>query len=165
MMASIKRPLSTSRKSPAVVGVVNAPASRLASLSARQEAVLVLSFLLLWVSLAHSLEDFVYGIPARFGLSVASAAIILGAGYVIQVIGIVLASKATRSGYLLTFATGAVWAIAAAVDHLGEVLTVWPYREGIISKALEVGIMLIGITLALASGWALMPLFRRHAMQ
>ncbi|HCI80420.1 MAG TPA: hypothetical protein DHW02_12100 [Ktedonobacter sp.] len=116
-----------------------------------QMGVILLSFLLLWVSIAHSLEDFVYGIPARFGLSVVTAALVLGAAYVVQVTGILLASKHARSGYMITFATGAVWAIAAAADHLKEVLTVWPYREGVLSKLLEVGIMLVGAALAVIS--------------
>lgn len=116
-----------------------------------QKGVIVLSLLLLWVSMAHSLEDFVYGIPARFGLSVISAALVLGAVYVVQVTGILLASKNARSGYMLTLATGAVWAIAAAADHLKEVLIVWPYREGVLSKLLEVGIMLVGAALAVVS--------------
>lgn len=125
-----------------------------------QRLVMVLSLLLFGVSIAHSLEDFVYGIPARFGLSVATAAVLLAAGYVIQVTGMLLASRGQRVGYLLTLATGAAWAIAAALDHLGEVLTVWPYREGAISKALEVGIMLAGAVLTLAS---LRVLFSRPA--
>ena len=119
-----------------------------------QNLVIGFSLLLLWVSIAHSLEDFVYGIPARFGLSVATAALILGAGYAVQVTGILLAAKVLRPGYLITLATGAVWTVAAAVDHLGEVLTVWPYREGIISKVFEVGIMLTGAALTLVSLWA-----------
>lgn len=81
----------------------------------RQAWVIALSLLLLWGTLAHVLEDFVYGIPARFGVSVA---------------------------------TGAAWACAAAIDHLGEILTVWPYREGVISKVLEVGIIVVGAALA-----------------
>lgn len=131
----------------------------------RQTAVILFSFLLLWVSIAHSLEDFVYGIPARFGLSVALAALILGAGYGVQVAGILLASKEKRAGYFLTGITGAVWAIAAAVDHLGEVLTAWPYREGVISKALEVGIMLFGVVLAVISLLALLPRFNRQTQK
>lgn len=121
-----------------------------------QKLVLSLSLLLLWVSIAHSLEDFVYGIPARFGLSVATAARLLGAGYVVQVTGVVLSARGQRAGYVLTLATGAGWTLGAAIDHLGEVLTAWPYREGVISKALEVGIMLTGGMLALVSLWVLL---------
>lgn len=120
------------------------------------------SLLLLWVSIAHSLEDFVYGIPARFGLSVAIAALFLGAGYVVQVIGILLAAKEQRLGYALTFVTGATWAIAAALDHLSEVLTIWPYREGFISKTLEVGIMVVGAVLVIVSLRALVVSSHPH---
>ncbi|GAC1401910.1 MAG: hypothetical protein NVS4B12_13140 [Ktedonobacteraceae bacterium] len=129
-----------------------------------QQGVIWLSLLLLWVSIAHSLEDFVYGIPARFGLSVVTAALVLGAGYVVQATGILLASKNQRSGYMLTLTTGAGWTIAAAADHLKEILTVWPYREGVISKVLEVGIMLVGAALAIASLVVLLSR-RLHAIQ
>jgi len=83
------------------------------------------------VSIAHSLEDFVYGIPARFGLSVATAALLLGAGYVVQVTGILLATRGRRIGFVLTFATGAGWAICLGGvcllfrGHLPGSLPVW----------------------------------------
>jgi hypothetical protein len=118
-------------------------------------AVIVCSLALLGVSVAHSLEDFVYGIPARFHLSVIDAALLLGAAYIVQVSCLLLATLRARIGYLLTGLTGAAWAIAAAVDHLGEVLHVAPYRAGIVSKALEVGIIVMGVLLAAASTWAL----------
>ncbi|GAC1448677.1 MAG: hypothetical protein PVSMB5_35610 [Ktedonobacteraceae bacterium] len=131
----------------------------------KAQAIIVgLSLLLLGISIAHSLEDFVYGIPARFGLSVATAALLLGAGYVVQVTGILLATRGQRIGFVLTFATGVGWSIAAALDHLGEVLIVWPYREGVISKALEIGIMLTGGGLALVSLWTLLPLHQRRML-
>lgn len=156
MMSPTERPPSPRPDS--LVGEAGATTPR--KLFMVQRLVMVLSLLLFGVSIAHSLEDFVYGIPARFGLSVATAAVLLAAGYVIQVTGMLLASRGQRVGYLLTLATGAAWAIAAALDHLGEVLTVWPYREGAISKALEVGIMLAGAVLTLAS---LRVLFSRPA--
>lgn len=56
-----------------------------------------------------------------------------------------------RIGSELTGLTGAGWAIAAAADHLGEMLTVAPSREGVLSEALEVGIMVVGALLAAAS--------------
>lgn len=117
-------------------------------------AVIASSLALLGISVAHSLEDFVYGIPARFHVSVIDAALLLGAAYIVQVGCLLLAAQRVRSGYVLTGLTGAGWAIAAAADHLGEVLTVAPYREGILSKALEVGIMVVGVLLAAASAWA-----------
>ncbi|GEM_PF-4466745 len=125
--------------------------------------VLTSSLALIGVCIAHSLEDFVYGIPARFHLSVMTAALLLGAAFVVQVGGIVLATSRRRLGYLVTGLTGAGWAVAAAADHLGEVVFVSPYREGILSKALEVGIMGIGALLAIVSLWALLGGASRHA--
>ncbi len=164
-MSSTKRPQTIQPDSSSMATPTKTTGKAfLLNLQSRQTLVIGCSLLLLWVSIAHSLEDFVYGIPARFGLSVATAALLLGAGYVVQVTGILLATKGQRSGYVLTLVTGAVWAIAAALDHLGEVLTIWPYREGVISKALEVGIMLTGVALALVSLWALLPLLPRRML-
>lgn len=164
-MSSHSRPLFPHSRSQE--GAKEAPlaGSRCFFTTRKQVAVLLFSFLLLWVSIAHSLEDFVYGIPARFGLSVGLAALILGAGYGVQVAGMLLASKESSAGYFLTGITGAAWAIAAAIDHLGEVLTAWPYREGVISKALEVGIMIFGVVLAVISLLALISRFNRQAQK
>lgn len=41
-------------------------------------AVFALSLALLGISVAHSLDDFVYGIPARFHVSVIDAVLLLG---------------------------------------------------------------------------------------
>lgn len=163
-MSSAQRPLSTQPSDPsAATSARTSNTVFLPNLWTRQALVIGFSLLLLWVSIAHSLEDFVYGIPARFGLSVAAAALLLGAGYVVQMTGILLAMRGHRAGYALTLATGAVWALAAAFDHLGEILTAWPYREGAISKALEVGIMLAGGALALVSLWVLASFSSRCA--
>lgn len=110
-----------------------------------------LAALLVGVSIAHSLEDFVYGIPARFGFSIEAAAALLGAYYVGQTLLIVLAARGQATGYLGNLAAGIIWLIAAAADHLGEVLFVWPYRAGFSSKAFEVALMLVALALAVAS--------------
>lgn len=110
-----------------------------------------LGALLVGVSIAHSLEDFVYGVPARFGLSVELAAVLLGLYYVGQTLLIALAARGNPFGYLGNGVAGIVWLVAAALDHLGEVLFDWPYRAGLSSKAFEVALMLVAIALAVVS--------------
>lgn len=100
--------------------------------------------LLVGVSSAHVCEDFVYGVPARFGVAVAPAAVFVGVAYAVHAVLIALAARGATSGYLGNAAAGLGWFLAAALDHLGEVLFDSPYRAGVISKALEVGIMLAG---------------------
>jgi len=107
--------------------------------------------LLVGVSVAHVCEDFVYGVPERFGVAVAPAAVLVGLAYAIHVILIALAARGEALGYLGNLAAGVGWLLAAALDHLGEVLFDSPYRAGFVSKALEVGIMLAGLALATVS--------------
>jgi hypothetical protein len=113
--------------------------------------VVALAALLIGVSVAHVLEDFVYGIPARFGFDVAPAAALVGLAYAGHAILVALAARDRIVGYLGNLVAGIVWFVAAAYDHLGEVLFATGYRAGLISKAFEVGLMLSGVALAVVS--------------
>jgi hypothetical protein len=122
-----------------------------ARLHRRQYYVVALAALLIGVSVAHVLEDFVYGIPARFGFQVAPAAALVGLAYAGHVVLVALAAQDRTVGYLGNLAVGIFWFAAAAYDHLGEVLAAASYRAGSISKAFEVGLMLSAIALAVIS--------------
>lgn len=106
-------------------------------------ATIALSVVSVPVTLTHSFEDFEHGIPARFGLDPLLAAFLLSLAYAIQV----LSTAGLARGYALAFAANAgiaaVWLFGALLDHLPEVLFDGRYRAGLISKALEVGIMLV----------------------
>jgi hypothetical protein len=113
--------------------------------------VVAAAVLLIGFSIAHVLEDFVYGIPARFGLAVAPAAALLGLAYAFHVLLVAAAARESRIGYLGNLAAGLVWLVAAAADHLHDILFVSPYRAGLISKGFEVGLMLSAVFLAVTS--------------
>lgn len=107
--------------------------------------------LLIGVSTAHVLEDFVYGIPARFGFETAPAAALLGLVYLVHVVLVALAGRGHILGYLGNLAAGSLWLAAVIVDHLGEILFVSPYRAGLLSKSFEVGITVSALFLATVS--------------
>jgi hypothetical protein len=117
----------------------------------RSNWVIALATLLIGVSIAHVLEDFVYGIPARFGFEVAPAAALVGLAYAGHVVLVVLAARDHVLGYLGNLGAGVIWLVAAGVDHLGEVLFATNYRAGLISKGFEVGLMLSAIGLVASS--------------
>ena len=110
--------------------------------------VVAVASLLVGVSVAHVCEDFVYGVPQKFGIDVAPAAVLTGVVYAVHAVLIALAARGQSVGYVGNLAAGVGWFLAAALDHLGEVLFDSPYRAGFVSKALEVGIMLAGLALA-----------------
>ena len=114
--------------------------------------VLVLSALSVPFTLTHAIEDFSEGIPAaRFGLPLLPAAFLLSLGYAGQVAAAALSARGDARGDVLNLLLGFVWLVAATTDHLGEVLFVptAAYRAGMVSKGLEVGIILV------AAGWTL----------
>ena len=110
--------------------------------------------MLVGISVAHILEDFVYGVPADFGLEVTPAAALLGLAYAIHVVVIALAARGHPIGHLGNLVYGIGWALAAGLDHLDDILFESPYRDGFISKAFEVGIMGSALVLALVSAMA-----------
>jgi hypothetical protein len=115
---------------------------------------LVLSVLSVPFTLTHAVEDFSEGIPAaRFGLAVLPAAFLLSLGYMAQVAAAALSARGDVRGDALNLLLALGWLVAAAADHLGEILFVptGAYRAGLVSKALEVGIMLTAALWAFAS--------------
>ena len=106
------------------------------------------------LTLTHSFEDFSENIEQiRFGLALHPAAILLSLTYAAQIGAAALAARRQTSGYWLNLLLALGWLIAAAADHLGEVLFVPTdaYRAGLLSKGLEVGIMLVALAWAVAS--------------
>lgn len=96
-------------------------------------------------TLTHVFEDFAYNIHIdRFGVPLLPAAFAVSLAYSFQIVAAVLTARDDRRGHALNAFYGGGWLLAAALDHLGEVLFVSPYRAGLVSKALEVGIMLAG---------------------
>jgi len=123
--------------------------------------VMGLSLLTLLFALPHSFEDFVYGIPARFGLSVMLAGILLSLAFIAQVVALLLMSHRRLSGVVVTLIIALFWFVGAVADHLQDVQFTSPYREGLISKATEVGIMVCTLILGLVLGLALYKVIRK----
>lgn len=94
-------------------------------------------------TLTHSFEDFHHAIYARFGLDLLPAAFLLSVAYAAQLLLAVGAWHGSRVALLGNAALAGTWLVGAAVDHLPEVLASEPYRAGLISKGLEVGIMVM----------------------
>ena len=97
------------------------------------------------------------GIHQRFGLPLLAASFLLSVGYAAQVAGAALSARDHRWGHALNLVLAIVWFLGAVLDHLGEVLRVptEEYRARLISKLLEVGIMVVTLVWGGASMRAL----------
>ncbi|GAC1443233.1 MAG: hypothetical protein NVSMB52_01330 [Chloroflexota bacterium] len=121
--------------------------------------VIGLSLLTFLFTLPHSFEDFVYGVPGRFGLGVLVAGILLSLAFSIQVVGILLVSHQRPSGMVITCGIAFFWFVGAIMDHLHDVLFAWPYRDGVVSKLMEVAVITsMGLLVAVSA----VSLFQAH---
>jgi hypothetical protein len=119
-------------------------------------ATIIAGLVLLGFAVAHSIEDFVYGVPhERFGIDTSPAIVLLAVALVVQVVLLLWVSRGALLAYVPNAVMGGVWTAAAALDHLGEVVSADLYRAGAFSKILEVGLMLSGLALALVALTAL----------
>jgi len=120
--------------------------------------VIIVSAASLLVTLPHAFEDFVYGVPQKFGLSVMTAGFLIALGYLFQLIGMLLASRGRQSGLFLLFFIGLGWTIGATLEHLPDIINSGHYRQGAISKVMELLIIGIGLILTVLSAVAIRQL-------
>jgi len=127
----------------------------------RTPLVVVLTIVLVAICAPHAAEDFQFGEFARRGIGLAIPAAALGAIFAAQVAGAYLAARGSTTGYVLFIVAGAVWCGGAVAFHGSEILAAGPYRYGVTSTSMEVGIILIGAATAIAGALELRNRNRR----
>ena len=115
------------------------------------KGVLWISAVGILVTVPHAVEDFVYGVPQKYGVSLTTAGSLLALGYFVQIFGIILLSRGKRGGLFVSFLIGSAWLAGALWDHLHDLLNKAHYREGMISKIWIIGIIVWSGCLAAAS--------------
>ena len=113
------------------------------------------------VTLPHSFEDFVEGVPQEFGVGVLGGGVLLAMLYTVHALGIVLGSHERPAGYVINLLVGMGWFFGALFDHLPDVLSFEPYRAGFPSRFLEVLVMGFGLALVFLSGGLLLARRKR----
>ncbi len=109
--------------------------------------------------IAHSMEDFLEGVPARFGLSMSAAAWLLGIAVAIQIGLLVVAAHGHNRAALAGVAVyGIGWVLAALADHPQAVLP-GTFRQGFSSRA---WVLFIIVGQAVAAVAAVIAVRRRH---
>ena len=104
------------------------------------------------VTFPHALEDFHYGDLARLGIPLSAEIGLLIAAYAAQLLGISLTARVTRAGPLILGVMGAIWCTGAVVVHGHDLLFAGAdYRHGLISKLLELLIIVLGALIAIVA--------------
>ena len=109
--------------------------------------VVLLSVLLLFFTIPHTLEDFATGEPAKAGIPAPALSFVVAMIFAIQAIGLHWLGEKQRRGYLVHVGIGIFWPLASGAAQLPAILSGVPYRSGFISIFYVVGT--IGIALLL----------------
>ena len=97
----------------------------------------------------HFVDDFLYGMPAEFGLTNPQAQVLGGLFFGAMAGILVLAGRGSRAGMCGSIAVGLLLAAAVLLRHVGPILKPGPYWGGVLSE-----LSIIGLG-ASSLGWAI----------
>ena len=113
--------------------------------------VVVAAVLLTGFGAAHLIDDFLYGIPADFGLSSESSQVLAVMYFSITSLLLVLAARGSKAGYIGNLGLGVFLLLADMLKHGSEGLFSGPWRSGLFSRSLAFGLMLSALGLIVVS--------------
>ena len=118
--------------------------------------VVVLSILLLFFSVPHTLEDFATGEPGKAGIPAPVLSLVVATVLALQALGLYWLGQKQRRGFSVHVGVGLFWPVASGVAQLPAILSGVPYRSGFISVLYVGGILVIGVLLLVFSLAALL---------
>lgn len=122
----------------------------------RWTVVTLLSVALLFFSIPHVLEDFALGEPLKRGVPPAAIAFVVSVLLAAQGLGLHALGRRSIAGFRVHAGLGLLWAVAAGVAQVPELLQSTAYRSGVISAAYVIGVIAVGLALSVVSLLALL---------
>jgi hypothetical protein len=116
-----------------------------------RQGVVLLSLLLLFFTVPHTLEDFATGQPAEAGVPAALLALVISIIFSLQGLGLFWLGQNRRRGLFVHVGIGLFWPIASGIAQLPTILSGTPYRSGAISILYVGGMIVVGILLCISS--------------
>jgi hypothetical protein len=107
--------------------------------------------LLSFFAIPHLIDDFLFNIPAEFGLTNQSAQALGGVFAIFLVLSIVLAGRNQKVGYYALLVLGVFLTLAGVLKHVPRMIKPGPYWSGWFSEMLIYGLIAAGLLCALAS--------------
>jgi hypothetical protein len=105
------------------------------------------------VVLPHALEDFAYGQLEDLGIAQPWGVAILAGSLTLVACGIVLVIRGIRLGAWILGVVGGIWCVGAIVIHGHDLLFAGSaYRHGLVSRALEGLIIVLGGAVVVLAG-------------
>ena len=122
--------------------------------------VLINGTIMVGVAIPHLIDDFLYDIPAEFGLTNIQAQILAGIFSVLLIVVFSLAARGQRWGFIGTAFLGGFLALAGILKHIPLMAKPGPYWSGLFSEILIAILILSGILLLIVSVFALREINR-----
>lgn len=114
----------------------------------RYPGMTVLYLALAFFSIPHLIDDFLFGIPAEFGISVQLAQFLGGVFFVLYLGILIPLVRGLRAGVISAISMGCFLALAGILKHIPLMLQPGPYWSGWFSEGLIIGMIVSGISLA-----------------
>ena len=102
-------------------------------------------------AIPHLIDDFLFGIPAEFGLTNQVAQVLGGVFTVVLALVLVMAGREEKLGYYGTAFLGVFLALAGILKHIPRMLLPGPYWGGWFSEFLIYGLIISGLALLYVS--------------
>ncbi len=115
-----------------------------------KKLVVPLYFLLGFFSFPHLIDDFLFGIPEEFGISIHATQVLSGLFWVLYALilkGLVINK---RWGFSWGIFMGSFLALAGILKHIPLIIKPGPYWSGWFSETLIIGMIITGILLAVS---------------
>ena len=111
---------------------------------------IALYLVLAFFSIPHLIDDFLFDIPADFGISVHLSQFLAGV-FILIYLGILIPlARGKRGGVIGAVSMGIFLALAGILKHIPLIIQPGPYWSGWFSEGLIFGMILSGIGLAFA---------------
>ena len=105
---------------------------------------------LAFFSIPHLIDDFIFDIPAEFGISVHLAQVLAGVFIVIYMGILILLARGKKIGIGSAMGMGIFLALAGILKHVPLMIKPGPYWSGWFSEGLIYGLILSGIGVAVS---------------
>lgn len=116
--------------------------------------VVVAAVLLTGFGAAHLIDDFLYDLPADFGLSNEFGQALAAVYFIITSLLLILAARGSKTGYIGNMGFGLFLFLADTLKHGSEGLFSGPWRSEPFSRSLAFGALLSSIGLVVVSYYA-----------
>jgi hypothetical protein len=119
--------------------------------SAWKKLTIVSSVAMAGFSTVHLIDDFLFQVPQEFNLTVPFTQV-LSLAYMIGLVGLIASSAGgSKDGYLGLSIAGILIALTQLAKSVPEMLLLHPWRSGLVSQVLAIGLLVASTSTSLAA--------------